>query len=105
MGTPQCFFGHPLKGDNFLNFLIAFLEIKTLNPLYMYTARLFHYYILEESRCYFMGVRPFLSFLFYFGRKSLLANNVDSDQTPHDVWSGSASYKANMYLPKASNGR
>ena len=31
MGTPQCFFGHPLKGDNFLDFLIAFLEIKTLN--------------------------------------------------------------------------
>ena len=39
-----------------------------LNPLY--TARLFHCYMLDESNCHFRGVRSILSLSFYFDGKS-----------------------------------
>ena len=51
------------------------------NP--MYTDGLFHYYMLDEFVCHFRSVRSILSLLFYFWWQTLLANNVDSDQTPH----------------------
>ena len=51
------------------------------NPLY--TGRLFHCYMLEESICHFRGVRSTLSLLFYFWRKILLSNTVDPIQKPH----------------------
>ena len=53
------------------------------NPLY--TGRLFHCYMLDTSSCHCRGVRSILSLLFYFLWNILLANNVDPDQTPHDV--------------------
>ena len=54
----------------------------------LYTGRLFHCYSLDESICHFRSVGSVLSLLFYFCWKILLANNkdnVDPDQTPHDV--------------------
>ena len=54
----------------------------------MYTGRLFHCYMLDESICHFMGVRSVLSLiLFFFLWKILLANYVDPDQMPHYVMS------------------
>ena len=53
------------------------------NPLY--TGRLFHCYMLDESICHFRGVRSILPFLFYFDRKILLATIIDPDQVPHYV--------------------
>ena len=53
------------------------------NPLY--TGRLFHCYILDESNCHFRGVGSILLLLFYFLWKILLANTVDPDQMPHYV--------------------
>ena len=41
--------------------------------------------MLDESVCHFRGVGSFLSLLLYFSCRILLANNVDSDQMPHDV--------------------
>ena len=41
--------------------------------------------MLDESICHFRGVGSILLFLFYFGWKILLANNVDPDQMPHNV--------------------
>ena len=40
----------------------------------LYTGRLFHCYMFDESICHFRGVGSILS---------LFANNVDSDQMPH----------------------
>ena len=57
--------------------------IITHNPLY--TGRLFHCYMLDESICHFRGVRSILLLLFYFWWKILLANNVEPDQMPHYV--------------------
>ena len=51
----------------------------------LYTNRLFHCYMLDESICYFKGIGSILSLLFYFLWKILLANIVDPDQTPHYV--------------------
>ena len=46
--------------------------------------------MLDESICHFWGDGSILSLLCYFNGKILLANNVDPDQTPHYVASGSA---------------
>ena len=51
----------------------------------MYTGGLFHCHMLDESSCHFRSIRSILSLSFYFGRKILLANNVDPDQTPYYV--------------------
>ena len=51
----------------------------------LYTDGLLHCYMLDESIRHFRGVGSTLSILFYFCWKILLANNVDSDQTPHYV--------------------
>ena len=51
----------------------------------LYTARLFHCYMLDESISHIRGTRSILSLLFYFCWKILLANTVDSDQMPHYV--------------------
>ena len=40
---------------------------------------------MDESICHFRSVGSILSLLFYFRWKILFANNVDPDQTPHDV--------------------
>ena len=55
----------------------------TLNQLY--NGGLFHCYMMDESICHFRSDGPILLLLFYFGWKSLSANNVDPDQTPHNV--------------------
>ena len=47
-----------------------------------------------ESICHFKGVGSVLS-LFYFDETIPLANNIDSDQTPHHV----ASDQSLHYLP------
>ena len=39
--------------------------------------------MLNETICHFWGFRSILSLLFYFLWKTLLANKVDPDQTPH----------------------
>ena len=52
-----------------------------VNPLY--TSRLFHCYILDESIFHVRGARSFLSLCFYSSWKILLANKVDPDQMPH----------------------
>ena len=39
-----------------------------INPLY--TGRLFHYYMFDESICHYRGVGSILSLLFYFEGKS-----------------------------------
>ena len=54
-----------------------------LNPLY--TGRLFHCYMLDESSFHFGDVRSILSLISYILWKILLANNVDPDQMPHYV--------------------
>ena len=51
----------------------------------LYTGGLFHCYILNESICHFRVVGSILALLFYFCWKSLLANVVDPDQTPHHL--------------------
>ena len=51
----------------------------------LYTGGLFHCYMLIESICTFRHVESILSLKFYFRWEILLANNVDPDQTPHDV--------------------
>ena len=54
------------------------LSLIKLNPLY--TGRLFHCFMLE-SPFVILGVKiSFVAFILF-----LLANNVDPDQTPHDV--------------------
>ena len=54
-----------------------------INPLY--TGRVFHCCMLDESICHFRGVGSVLLLLFYFWWKILLANNVDPGQMPHCV--------------------
>ena len=51
----------------------------------LYTGRLFHCFILEETICHFRGIRSIVLLLFYFLWKILLANSVDPDQMPHYV--------------------
>ena len=41
--------------------------------------------MLDQSICYYRGVRSILSLLFFFVGKILLANNEDPDQMPHYV--------------------
>ena len=41
--------------------------------------------MLDEFICHFSGVGSISLLLFYFNGKILFANNVDPDQTPHDV--------------------
>ena len=57
--------------------------MKLFNPFY--TSRLFHGCMLDESTCQFRTVGSILSILFFFLWKILVANNVDPNQTPHDV--------------------
>ena len=57
--------------------------MKLFNPIY--TSRLFHCCMLDESTCQFRNVGSILSILFFFLWKILVANNVDPNQTPHDV--------------------
>ena len=45
----------------------------------MYTGRLFHSYMLNDSICHFRGARSIMLLLFYFWWKILLANIVDPD--------------------------
>ena len=54
----------------------------------LYTGEVFHCYMLYKSICHFRGVMSILSLFFYFLWKILLANNVGSDQMPHNVPSG-----------------
>ena len=49
----------------------------------MYTGRLFHLYMLDESICHLKGAGSILSLFIYFLWRILLANTVDPDQTPH----------------------
>ena len=66
--------------------LFAYVFFKGINPLY--TGKLFHCYILYIGRVHFRGVEStslFCRFYSIFDGKSLLANNVDPDQTPHNV--------------------
>ena len=49
----------------------------SLQPIY--TSRLFHCYMLDESICHFRDVRSILCY------SVLLANSVDPDQMPHNV--------------------
>ena len=51
----------------------------------LYTGGLFHCFILNEPIYHFRRVRSILSPVFCFECKILLANNVDPDQTPHNV--------------------
>ena len=51
----------------------------------LYPGGPFHWYILDETICHDMGVGSILWILSYFWRKFLLANNVDPNQTPHNV--------------------
>ena len=67
-----------------------------VNPLY--TGRLFHCYMLDESLCHFRGVRSTLSLLLYFWWKILLENNVDPDQMPHYVASDPGLHCLSMTL-------
>ena len=39
----------------------------------------------NESICHFSGIGSIMSLLFYFCGKMTLANNIDPDQTPHNV--------------------
>ena len=55
----------------------------SINPLY--TGRLFHCLMLDESICHFRSVMSNLSLFFNFYWKILFANNLDPDQMPHDV--------------------
>ena len=64
------------------------LEGKKLNPLY--TGRLFHCYMLDESICHFRCL--FCYFYSSFGGKIMLANTVDPDQMPHYVGSDQGLY-------------
>ena len=64
-----------------------------INPLY--TGGLFDCCMLDESICHFRGIGSILSLLFYFLWKTLLANNLDPDKTPHYV----ASDLGLHYLP------
>ena len=41
--------------------------------------------MLDKSICHVRGVGTILRLLFYFLWKTLSANNVDPDQTPHHV--------------------
>ena len=45
----------------------------------MYTGRLFHSYMLNDSICHFRDARSIMLLLFYFWWKILLANIVDPD--------------------------
>ena len=56
----------------------------------LYTGRLFHLYMLDESICHFRGICRFYSN--FYGN---LTNTVDPDQTPHYV----ASYMGLHCLP------
>ena len=58
-------------------------NLQVFNPLY--TGGLFYRFMLDESICYFRGAGSVLSLLFYVWWKILLANNIGSDQTSHDV--------------------
>ena len=71
-----------LKENNFYVLHSAFLDKEAyFNP--MYTGRLFHCHMLDESICHCRGIGSMLSLLFYFLWKILLSNIVDSDQTSH----------------------
>ena len=64
--------------------LFDFLIVKTVNPLY--TGRLFHCFMLDESICHcrYECQVYFVTFILFL-IKILLANTVDPDQTPHYV--------------------
>ena len=52
---------------------VIFRFVVCVSPFYsnpLYTGRLFHCYILDESICHFNGVGSILSLLFYFDGKS-----------------------------------
>ena len=65
----------------FKQFSIHRIENDSAKPLY--TDRLFHRYMLDESICHLRCVLSILLFLFCFWWKILLVNNVDPDQMPH----------------------
>ena len=58
--------------------------------------------MLEESICHFRGVGSILSLLFYFWWKTLLASNVDPDQTPHYVASDRGLHYFHVTLSRIS---
>ena len=67
----------------FSHSLSCFYLTLSLNPLY--TAGLFHCYMLDDSICHFRAVSSKLLLLFYFLWKTLIANNEDPGPMPHYV--------------------
>ena len=58
--------------------------------------------MLDESICHFRGVGSILSLLFYFWWKTLLASNVDPDQTPYYVASDRGLHYFHVTLSRIS---
>ena len=58
--------------------------------------------MLDESTCYFRGVGPILSSIFYFRWKILLANCIDPDQMQHYVASDLGPNRLLMTLSRVS---
>ena len=69
-----------------------------VNPLY--TGRLFHCYMLDESIAHFRGVRTILSLLFYFWWKNPVSKQCRpwSDATLCGIWSGSALFFYDSFM-------
>ena len=68
------------------------------------TGRLIHCYILDISICHFRDFGSILLLLFYFLMEILLLNNVDSDQTPHNLASKLGLHCLPMPLLRVSSG-